>query len=288
MADDRLQLHIADWMRQLALPATVELRCRQEVIDSVNVADDSELTALATDLLESATTDAQDEGKTRVYELVGIDARNERYICPLRIRRRIDKTAGDILAALAKQNAELHAHLVRKDKEAADLLLKFAQALGEDRKRLVDENTDHRKRATEVIDKLESLRSQALERDLVIEKHKSDIEVRERLTDAVIPLGMAIAGKLTGGAVKGDLPASTLTELVKSLNETQLDSMQPILGDDWPVFNELFSRALDGHADVQAFRARVDKLAEGKKMGVFATLNMGQRAALEVLLNGDN
>lgn len=289
MSDDRLQGHIATWMQTLAVPATVELRCRAEIVDSVVIADgEAAFSQLAADLLESSATDAADEGKTRVYELVGIDANSERYICPLRIRRRIDKTAGELLASLARQNAELHSQLVRKDKDAAELLLRFVQTLSDDRRRLVDENTEHRKRAGETIDKLESLRSQAFERDLVLEKHRADIDVRERLTDAAVPLAMAIAGKLTSGTVPSDLPNSTYAEVVKSLSESQLEAIAGILGECWNQFDESFSAALSGRPDVKAFRGLVGSLTRDKQMALVSTLNMGQRAAIEVILNGDN
>lgn len=286
MSDDRLQLHIAAWMRQLTLPAVVELRCRDEVVDSVNVPDENApFDSLAADLLETSTIDAQDEGKSRAYTLVAIDANEERYFCPLRIRRRVDKSAGELLAALARQNAELHQCLVRKDREAADLMLRYAQTLAQDRKSLVDENTAHRQRASEVIDKLESLRSQALERDLVVEKHRSEIETRERLTDAAIPLALAIGHKLTSGAVPSDLPNSMFAEIVKSLSEEQLDRMQAILGVDWPGLSELFSAALEGKSDVAAFRRYVSHLPRETVFSLSQTLNMGQQAALKELLD---
>lgn len=289
MSDERLQLHIAEWMKQLALPATVELRCREEIVDAVSVDSlDADFPALAADLLESSSTDAADEGKTRVYQLVAVCVNSERHICPLRIRRRVDKSSGELIATLARQNAALHEALIRKDKEATGLLLEYARTLQADRRSLVDENSNHRLRATETIDKLEKLRSEQLERDLVVEKHKSEIDIRERLTDAAIPLAMAIGHRLTAGAIPSDLPTSTFVEVVKSLTPEQLDSMQSVLGDHWPQLNALLSEALENRANVKAFRELIGGLPQREIMALTQTLNMGQQAALKELLNGSN
>lgn len=289
MSDERLKIHIADWIKQLNLPATVELRCRDEVIDSVTADSSADFGLLASDLLEASATDAADEGKTRAYTLVAIDADSLRFVCPLRIRRRVDKSAGELLAALARQNAELHACLVRKDRESAELLLRHAQSLVQDRQQLVDELSEHRKRATETIDKLEALRSKALERDMAIESHKADLETKERLTDAAIPLAMAIAGRLTGGQVKSDIPTATFVEVVKSLNENQLDAMRSIVGDrEWQELSMLLDGALSNAPNVQAFKDLVGRMPTEKQMTLFQVLNMGQQAALKELLNGSN
>jgi hypothetical protein len=271
------------------LPATVELRCREEIVDSVTVeSPEADCGVLAADLLESSATDAADEGKTRVYTLVGITSAGERYVCPLRIRRRVDKSAGELLATLAKQNTTLHECLVRKDKAAAELLLQYAQTVAADRERLVDENAEHRKRVGETIDKLESLRSQALERDLALEKHRSELDMRERLTDAAIPLGMAIAHRLTGGAVPSDMPSSMFVEVVKSLSVAQLDSIRDILGERWPGLNVLLTDALSGRGNVVDFRALVGGLPQEQVTALTQALNMGQQAALKEILNGSN
>jgi len=289
MSDERLQLHIADWMRQLALPSTIELRCKDEIIDSVIVSDGCAFDTLAADLLEAATVDAADEGKTRVYMLIGIGENRERYPCPLRIRRRIDKSAGDLIAVLAKQNAELHECLRKKDKEASDLLLKYAQTVGADRAKLVEENAHHRAHTSEVLTKLEALRSEQLERDMILTKHTAELEMKERLTDAVVPLALAIGSKLTGGMLPArDMNATLFVEIVKSLNETQLDAIRGVLGNNWPSFESLFSAALDGQPDVKRFRALAAELSEEKVMAVAQTLNVGQQAALQELLNADN
>ena len=289
MSDDRLQLHIAEWMRQLDLPSTVELRCRSEIVDSVVVTADASFDTLAADLLESSATDAADEGKTRSYELVAIGENRERIICPLRIRRRIDKSAGDLIATLAKHNSELHECLRKKDKEAADLLLQFAKAVGVDRARLVEENTAHRARAGEVLDKLEKLRSDQLERDMILDKHRGELEMKERLTDAVIPLAMAIGNKLTGGMLPAPSMADSLfCEIVKSLNETQLEAMQGILGARWEPFKDIISGALENRPDVKRFKALAHELGPDTVMAIAQTLNVGQQAALQEILNADN
>src|SRR5678816_859547 len=98
---ERVQLHIANWMKQLELPATVELRYRTEVVDSVLVEENSPFEALACELYDSAEQDAITEGKSRKYTLIAITSKDERYVCPITIQHRIDKTAVDLVTALS-------------------------------------------------------------------------------------------------------------------------------------------------------------------------------------------
>lgn len=270
------------------LPATVELRCREDVIDSVIASEDSDFAALAADLIDAAEADALTEGKTRNYTIVAINARDERYLCRQRIRRRVDKSAGDLVGVLAKQNAELHALLTKKETQTHKLLLEMLAEMRTQNQALSEEANTHRNRAGEVIDKLESLRSKQLERDLVIEKHKADLDIKERAADAFLPLAMAIGAKFSKGALPApDMQQHMLSETVKGLGESQLTSIETVLGDDWPEFHGILNAVLNEHVDVQAFKRFVARLPQEKVMSVFQLLNMGQQAAVkEILTDG--
>lgn len=291
MSEERLQKHLADWMRTLELPATVELRCRDEVIDDVPLTKDCPFEDYAKDLIDAATTDSLNEGKSRTYQLVAIvDATDERWIAPLRIRRRVERSAGDLVQTLAKQNAELHAALMRKEAEGSRLLLSFAETVGRQNKILTDEVGVHRQRSGEVIDKLEGLRSKQLERDMAVEKHKADIEIKDRLTEATIPLLLAIGARLTGNKLlpAPELEDVALHETVKAMSEDQLVNIQEILGSDNGQFNELIDGILTKRVKVDKFRRWVSQLTQEKLMAILQVLNIGQQAALQEIMRGAN
>src|SRR5262245_5486286 len=288
MSEERLQKHIADWMRGLGedgkLPAEVELRAKDEVIDSVGIVKDSPFEDYAKDLLDAASGNSLDEGKSRTYQLVAItEATQERWFCNLRIRKRVERSAGDLVQALSKQNAELHAALMRKEAEASRLLLTFAETVGHQNRLLTEENMMHRQKSGEVIDKLESLRSKQLERDMTIEKHKADIEIKDRLTEATIPLLLAIGARLTGNKLlpAPELDDVALHETVKAMSEEQLEGIQNILGDDNGKFNELIDGILTKRTKVSSFRQWVGSLTQEKLMAIVQLLNIGQQAALQ-------
>lgn len=288
MDDARLAEHIAKWIETLSLPSTVELRCRDEIVDSIEVEAGAPFAQYGADLIESAGNDALEEGKTRSYVLVGINEAQERYICPLRIRRRVDRSAGELVATLSKQNTELHQALMKSRNEAFALALRFAETVGEQNQKLVLETERGRGQQAEFYDKLEQVRSKQLERDLTVEKHKADVEIKERLTDAVVPLVLAIGSKFSGGMLPArNLQETMLIETVKALDEKQLDTIQSILGEDWPAFSNILTAALENNqGKVAEFREHVASLPQEKVMGLFQVLNMGQQAAVKELMNG--
>jgi len=285
MSDDRLQIHIASWMKQLEFPSVVELRCAQEIIDDVTVDAESDYAALANDLLESASSDAFSEGKSRNYNLVAIDAQQRRFPCSLRIRRRIDRSAAEVLTVMSKQIVDLHEVIRKERKENAAVQDRLIQRLDDANRRLNDELHKHRERASESIDKLENLRSKDLERKMVIEQHEADNELKERVTNAFIPLALAIGSKMTGGKLPAkNIQAVMLTEIATALTEDQIDNIQGVLAEDWPTMKVILDKTLQGQDCVEEFTSFARKLSPEKTMGVVQCMNIGQQAALQDLL----
>lgn len=283
--DNRLAEHLSNWMKdQLTYPCAVELRCRQEIIDCVDLKEDSVFLTMAEDLLEAATADAFSEGKTRTYELVAISDKGDRTVCPLRIRRRIDKSASDLVALLTKQNTELHEMLRKKDKEAHELTLQFAKAVSHENARLVEENAKGYALRSETLDKLESLRSKDLERKMAIEEAEQAKEVKERIVDTAMPLFTAMAGKF----LKGKVPTETsIASMIKSLNENQLENIKSILGDQYVTFDELTMGVLNGRNVNREFGEFAQSLSSEKKQGIVGILNIGQQALLQEILQAN-
>ncbi len=285
MSDERLQIHIAAWLKGRASPYIVELRCNSEIVDDVPIEDECDYNAVANDLLESATNDAFNEGKSRTYTLMAIEPDGQRFPCSLRIRRRIDRSAGEVLTILSKQVVELHEIIRKERKQSADEKDKLLQRLDEMNARLTDENHKHRAVASETIDKLENLRSKDLERKMIIEQHEADNEIKDRLTNAVIPLALAIGSKITGGKLPAkNIKAVMLTEIVTALTENQLDLIQNVLADDWPPMKNILDKTLAGQDCVKEFTEYAQRLSPEKTMGVVQCMNIGQQAALQELL----
>ena len=290
-SDERMLVHLANWMRGLEYhPCTIELRSRNEVIDAFEVKEDSPFDVLAYDILDACTNDALNEGKQRVYQLIAITQQGEQYPFSMRIRRRVEQSATDLVKVLSEQMKELHKIIAKERKSNTDMLLDFARRLDDTNARLTAEVDMHRQRSGEVIDKLESLRSKKLERDMAEEKHKSELDIRERLTDAAVPLMLAIGSKFTGGKLlpAPDIEQTMLLEIVKGLNDKQLDALPVILGDEWPPMKAILEDTLNGNVRLQDFRAYVAKLPQEKTMAVVQLLNVGQQAAINELINGSN
>lgn len=277
-------------MKSLSLPSTIELRCRDEIVDSVDVIETSPFEDIALEFIESATSDAHEEGKTRTYQLVGINENQERYICPFKIRRRIDKSTGDLVVSLTKQVGELHSLLMKKESAASDLLLKYAETVSAQYNTIIKEVTSNREKQAEFYDKLEQVRSKQLERDLMQEKHKSDLDMQDRLLSAAIPMAMAIGNKLTGGKMlpgKGDMRQAMLNEIVKGMGEDQIDSIANMLGPQW---RQLFIDTLEDKPTLPMFYQLVSTMNREQLYSAVQMLNVGQQTAIQELLhaNGNN
>lgn len=277
---------IVEWLKSLAVPSTVEVRFRDEIVDAIVLDDRVGPDDVAEELDQAAESDAADIGRTRVYTLVAINEGGERYVCPLRIRKRVDRSKADLVGTLAKQNTDLVDTLRKERSESFRMLISFAETVTKSHDRLVRENERHSARASEVIDKLEALRTKDLERRILEEKHVADTEMKERLTDAFVPLALAIGHKVSGGRLPGpDIKDVTLVQIAKSLQPEQLDRLEIVLGERWPVMRDILFHALDNQADVAGFCSFANGLAPETIAAVAQVLNMGQQAALKELLD---
>lgn len=304
---ERLVERIAQWVVNLGA-SNYELRCGSEIIDAFEfeapdwrAVDDSakpesypdalaSARPLAQDVLESAELDCNDEGKPRKYKLVGILEHREQHVCPIPIRfRPVGRTSEDIIAALTKQNADLHATLMRDRKDGFDQLAKFTEIVTTNHHKIVAENAELRAKSGEVIEKLEQLRTKALERDMARERHEKDLELKDRITDAVLPLGAAIAKRLTGTQLLGDVDvtARALIEVCNGMQRDQLERISEVMG---PIVWAEFDAFWDGctakppKCDVARFWRVVDALSHEQLMIVASILNVGQQAALKEVL----
>lgn len=296
ISDDRLAKRIAGWLGTLPKPYCVEVRCRSEVIEAIDVVAESVDDDIAHELLDAASEDATQEGKNRSYELVAIvDIKDgdcvgdqQRFVCPLPIRRRGSK-GDNVVDTLAKTVTDLHETLRKDRKEAFSMLLKYADTVGRGFDRMSEENQKNNMRASEVIEKLETVRSQQLERDMAKEKHDKDIEVRERITDAVIPLATAIASRVTGGRLPApNVSDISLVQIIKSLNEEQLELLKSISGELWPRLERVIELGLSNSADLKGFHEIVKSMTPDQLGAVVQCLNIGQQAAIQELLHANN
>lgn len=289
MNDDHLARRLEEWLRSLELPFLAELRCKGEVIDAVEVGPDSKLDEVAIEIVEESLDDATAEGKNRSYNVVAILPNTERHICPLSIRRRVNPKANNLVETLAKTTVEL-VDIVRKErKESLTMMMSYAESVSKQYERMVHDEERRREITNEIFDKLESLRSKVLERDMAKEKHEKDIEIKERITDVVVPLAAAIGSKFT----KGRLPAPDtreilLIQIAKAMTEKQLDIIQQIAADKWPKLRQIIDLALNDQADVHGFIGVARSFTPEQIAGFTQCLNMGQQAAIQELLSETN
>lgn len=277
MNDDYIIKRITKWLESElprdAMPGAIELRAGGEVIDAFEISASADVSSIARDAVESAHDDASGEGRSRNYSLMAVLAGDMHYPCPVSIRCRKGNKAVDSIAKMMT--------------ETCSMLLKFSERLDASHRRMAEDNERNAARASELITRLEDLRSKQLERDMLKEKHDKDIEIRERITDAVVPLAVAIGSKLT----KGALPAPStddvlLVQTVKSMTEDQLELIKKITGPLWPSFDRVISMGLEGAADVKGFKEAAGKLSSEQLMALTQCLNVGQQAALDELFNG--
>jgi hypothetical protein len=283
--NQRLIERLAKWITELGAPE-YELRCKREVIDTFTVTESAE--EIAQDVLAAAESDAEDEGKLRSYTLVGILQDKEQHVCPLKLRiRPLRATSDNIIATLAKQNADLH-EVLRKDRQhETDRLLKFVDTVTTQFNRVSTERDKMAERSSEIFERLENLRSKQLDREIAKEKHDKDSEIKDRITDALLPLGVAIAKRFTNAPMlpKINLDEQAIIQICAGMSEKQLDQIRIILGDAWPMFNEYWLRATEKPpvVSVEGFWAVVDTLNPDQQSALTSTLNMGQQAALQEL-----
>lgn len=277
------------WLTQLDKPSMVDVRFRDEVVDSIplseNTADDlDELTAIA-------EADAKQVGRSRAYTLVAVREDDERYICPLKLRITIEgQGLGELVATLGKTVTDLIESNRKERNDTSKQMNAFNETIMRQYQRIVDDNERMRDQSQQVFKMLEDLKTKTLERTIMQEKHDKDIEFRERALDTVLPIGMAIANKWTKGALPApDIQAKTIVTIAESMQENQLASFEASLTpENWQAFQALLSKALEKHANVSEFKAWVKGLTQAEVMGVWHALNPGQQAAMQELINGAN
>jgi hypothetical protein len=273
------------WGLGLSDVATFELRCKGDIVDSATVEDCTveTLTDLFTSFDESADEYTQEEGRTCVFNIVGIADREtgkaQAYPCMLRIRKRANKGDVELVRTLSQQVTELHKSLMRKEKEAHSILLATCE-------RLARRNEDLEDRSNEVLTRLETLRTCELERRMLEEKHAKDLEVKDRITGAAVPLMMAIGNKVMGNGMlpAPDINAQSLTEIARSMTDEQITTIESIVGAKTPDLGEFLANAVDGRVNLEQFKSIVDRLTQQELMAVVSVLNMGQQAAITEVL----
>lgn len=291
---DRIDRYAA-WLYERGLPCA-ELRYGTEVIDVFTLPegaewDESVSYAVAEQFCDSATDDAASEGKKRRYTIVAIASDGQQYVCPVPIVRRPDRGGNDkLVETLARQNVELNKILVRDRKDGNRQILDIVDGLVKALDRERAENERMRARSEEVITTLENLRTKALERDILREKHEKSMEIQERITDTVLPLAMATVKRFTNGKIAlpgGDLDSSMLVSIAKAMNEQQLDAIRQVLGDELgpEVDRFITETAVSGVADMAKFRSLVERMTHEQQTMLRTLLNPGQQAALRELLS---
>lgn len=282
MNDDRLVSRINEWLLTLEKPCAVELRCKDEIIDSIELTDESGCD-FGQELIDAAADDSTSEGKTRVYRLVAITSDGRRFECPLRIRRKVERGQTEVFS---KMIVELHETLRKDRKDTFGMMTEFIKRLEANNAAMMSEQEKIHQRARESFDLLETLRSKVQERQLAKDRHDKQLDMQERAVGVILPLMTAVAGKWSNGALPAakSIEEVQLVSIAQSLEENQIDMLAAAVGTQWPDLKEVIVKAVDGQADVNEFKRIVSLMTEEQRMGVMQCLNMGQLAALKELL----
>jgi hypothetical protein len=274
---------LAVWAHAINAPV-YELRRRGEVVETWERSgkeiskDDAE--ELVRQFETAATWDCDEEGKPTTYQLVGVLDSGEYERCPITIRRRPNQDS-KYVDTVVKQNTELHKMVVdtfktmQKDlRDAVTELRKENRALENDRK--------------ETFRLLEDLRSKQLERDLMREKHDKELETKDRLLDAGLPVLAAIGAKLTKQNLlqAPDARVNAIKQIAKGMSEKQVDMIAEILPDDETRerVGRLLARAVDGAIDPDEFIKEIRALKPETLVALRSVLNTGQALAVQTLL----
>lgn len=283
---------VCEWVKTLERPCVVELRFREgEIVDYVQLpaTDDVNIESLVEDLETSASDDAYDAGKTRVYTLVAVDEKGQRWLCPIKVRVKIEKGQTELIQTLVKCNNELQEQLRKNNNDGYRQLKEFTELLVSERRELLTEVQGTRARSAETFKAWEEAKSKQLERDMERERHEKGLETQQRITDAVVPLALAIGNRLTRGALPApDIRDVTLVEIARSMTEPQLDALRAITRHRWEPLRVIIENALEGRADVDGFRRYALSLTDDERIQIAQVLNVGQQAALQELLTNDN
>lgn len=285
MNDDRLVSRINEWLLTLDKPCAVELRCKDEIIEAIELTEESG-SDFGQELLDAATDDSSSEGKTRVYTLVAITSESQRYECPLRIRRKVERGQVELYSNMGKMIVELHETLRKDRKDTFGMMTEFIKRLEANNASQMAAQEKYEQRARETIDLLETLRSKVQERELAKDKHDKELDMKERAVGILLPLASAIGSKFTKGALPAPktIEEVQLISIAQSLEENQIDALANAADSLWPMLKDIITKALDGQADVSGFKNIVNSMTDEQRIGVAQCLNMGQLAALKELL----
>ena len=285
MDRDRELQRISAWVDANRLPV-YDVRVNREIVSSVTV--DDGLESIAAQLIDIIDDDFEAERRRRQYRIVGVADDGQQHVCPLVIYRRPESAVNEQLVnSLTRQNIELHETLLKRDEAMFSRQNKTIELISESLHRALGELSRGRERQEEFYTRLETLRTEQLERDIIKERHEKNQELLERGVDTVLPLVMAGAAKAFGGAAKPMLQEPTLVQIAKGMNEGQLDAIRGIIGD--PLGEEverfLCTTAIEGRGDVDRFRALLGQIPQEKLMQCVSTLNMGQQAAIREIIS---
>lgn len=270
---------VSEWLATRDQPSTIELRLRGQVIDTLELPEQcTDFLSVAEELENAGKADARDAGRTRVYDVWAIDGNGERTECRIKLRCLVEKDqSGQIV-------------------QAFDMLMKYASEVTKENGRLRAGVEKVEARSSEMLDRLESLRSESLERDMKQEKHKALLETLERGTDIALPLLVAAIDQFTegkfsqkmGGMLPApDLKALALVQIAQAMSERQLDILPNVMGDRWEELREILEKALHGQADVEGFVTLTTSLPPETITALTMHMNPGQQAAVKVIF-GDN
>lgn len=272
--------YIADWLKSLEGGGTVQVRHHTEIIESLSF-DSENAASIAEELIEIASNDARDLGRTRSYTFCQVNEQGERLDCPISYRHKVNR--GDNTAVSAQA--------------VVDMALKLAESAMKDRDRIAKRDEEREARYDEDRKLSEKLRTEAQERELAKEKHEKLMEVLQQAADAGIPLAVAMVNKFSGGKTvpmlgEPDMKVVALQTLIKSLSESQLKSLPDMVGPElWPQIEPiieagLYSQVTPQH--VKAFQALANAMPQEQLMTIASILNPGQGASLGVFFNDDN
>lgn len=282
MADREREIErLAAWVESCVMPR-YEVRVGREIIETVEADDDTK--GIASQLVDIIDDDFDAEKRRRQYRIVGLGDDGQQYVCPLKLYRRPDGGGASdaIVAAMSRQVTDLHSLLLKRDEAHFSRSNKTIEMLSDGLHRALDELSRGRERQEEFYTKLETLRTEQLERDIIKERHEKNQELLERGVDTVLPLVMAGASMAFNGAAKPMLTEPTLVQIAKGMQEGQLDSIRDIIGGEVGSEIERFlvNVAISGSGDVDKFRVLLGRIPQDKLLQVYSVLNPGQQAAV--------
>lgn len=262
---------IAEWLKAFEEGTTIDIRFRNSIVESVDWYVECE--TIAEDIVEIAQRDSNEAGtgRTRIYELIAILPTQERIECPLKVR-----------------STPKSASLDNSAEKLVATALTLIERLDKSNERMHERQVRYEEREEERAIALEKLRSQVQERELEKEAHVKSLEFKQQAIDTALPLGMAIANKLTNGKVPmlgaGSTTELTLITLIKSLSDDQQVKLRHILGDRYDELMPFVEGAMIGRVNVDDFTLFMRSLQPEQVGMIISILNMGQAAAAQEVI----